>query len=142
MTDRLNEILNNYKFWDDQVKRKNREIKRLRERETSSEIAYSDMPKATGSAHTLADYAAELDQLEADLRELRQYRGAAYDDIFSLLVRMKSSAQIDVIYRRYIILQTWPEICRGRDISKCSALECHDRAIIVMEKLIDPTSSM
>ena len=44
MTDELREILEDYKLWDDRVKRKMRQIRRLRERMTSTEITYSDMP--------------------------------------------------------------------------------------------------
>lgn len=138
MSDRLREILTDYKFWDDFVKKKRRQIKRLRERETSTEITYSDMPKGS-DPHTMADYMSELEDLEADLRELRSRREEAYDRIFRLLVCMRSSAQIDVIYRRYIMLQTWPEICRGRDISRDTAMECHDRGIQALEKILDPT---
>ena len=138
MSDRLREILENYKFWDDMVKRKNRQIKRLRERETSTQITYTDMPKGS-EHHTMADYASELDDLESDLRELRSKREEAYDDIFRLLVRMKSSAQIDVIYRKYIVLQTWQEICRARDISRDTATECHERGIRALENILDPT---
>ena len=138
MSDKLREILTNYKIWDDRVKRKRRQIKRLRDRQTSTAVTYSDMPKGS-SPHTLADYAAELDDLEMELRQLRSEREAAYDQIFRLLVRMHSSAQIDVIYRRYLMLQTWPEICRGRDISRDTAMECHDRGIWSLEKILDPT---
>ena len=138
MTDRLNEILSAYKLWDDKVKRKKREIARLRDRKTSMEISYSDMPKGSGS-YTMEDYMGDLADLEMELREIRSGREAAYDQIFRLLVRMKSSAQIDVVYRRHIMLQTWPQICRGRDIGRDAAMECYDRAIYHLEKLVDPT---
>lgn len=141
MTDRLSEILGAYKFWDDWVKKKNRQIKRLRESEMSMAITYSDTPKGSGG-HTMADFAVKLDELEEDLRELRRRRNEAYDRIFSLMTRMRSGAQIDIIYRRYIMLQTWPEICRGRDISKDSAMDCHRLAIATLEKILDPTTSM
>lgn len=141
MTDRLSEILGAYKFWDDWVKKKSRQIQRLRDAESSTAITYSDTPKGSGG-HTLADYAVKLEELEEDLRELRGRRGEAYDRIFSLIVRMHSGAQIDIIYRRYILLQTWPEICRGRDISKASAMDCHRLAIANLEKILDPTSTM
>lgn len=141
MTDKLSEILRAYKFWDDWVKRKNRQIKRLRDAEASTAISYSDMPKGSGG-HTMADYMVKLEELEQDLREIRSHREEAYDRIFSLMVRMHSGAQIDIIYRRYILLQTWPEICRGRDISKDSAMDCHRLAIATMEKILDPTTSM
>ena len=90
----------------------------------------------------MADYMVKLEELEQDLREIRSHREEAYDRIFSLMVRMHSGAQIDIIYRRYILLQTWPEICRGRDISKDSAMDCHRLAIATMEKILDPTTSM
>ena len=138
MSDRLNEILEAYRFWDDFVKRKKREIKRLREQETSTAVRYSEAPGGSGG-HSLADYAEKLDELEGDLRELRHKREEAYDDIFRLLVRMKSSAQIDVIYRRYILLQSWPQICAGRDISKRTAMDCHDRALIILDQILDLT---
>lgn len=138
MTDKLNEILASYKFWDDRVKRKRRQIARLRDRKTSMEISYSDMPKGSGS-YTMEDYVADLEDLEEELREIRRHREEAYDDIFRLLVRMRSSAQIDVIYRRHILLQSWPQICRGRDIGKDAAMDCYERAIYNLEKLVDPT---
>lgn len=137
MTDELREILEDYKLWDDRVERKMRQIRRLRERMTSAEITYSDMPGGS-EAYTMADYAADLDQLEQELRRIRSNREAAYDRIFRLLVRLRSGAQIDVIYRRYIMLQTWGQICRGRDAGRDAVTECHERAIKNLDNLLTP----
>ena len=131
----IQEILDDYRFWDDMLRRKKREIKNLRERKTAIKTIIDDTP--SGAAYTLEDYMADLDELEQDMAVFLQKRAVAYCRIRSLLKRLDSEKQVEVMTRRYIKLQSWGRISRDIGISQRNVRRLHDRAMDALSKMKD-----
>ena len=131
---KVTELLDDYTFWDDMVRKKRRELDRQRDRRTSIKITYSDTPGG-GDPQTLADYMAERDELEQDLEAYKEKRFAAYSQIMRLAFKLRSRKQFDIIYRRDICRSSWSKICRDLDVTRSSAVGLHNRAIRSMEEI-------
>lgn len=129
----IGETLEAYGFWDDMARKKRREIQRLRDRKTSTQIVYSDTHG--GEPETMEDYIARLEELEEDLEEIKAERFRAFSEILRLAFQLKSTKQFDVIYRRYIHRDGWRRICRDLDIKKRSAMDLHARALDELERI-------
>lgn len=131
----IQEILDDYRFWDDMLRRKEREIKNLRERKTAIKTIIDDTP--SGDAYTLEDYMADLDELEQDMAVFLQKRAVAYCRIRSLLKQLDSEKQVEVMTRRYIKLQSWGRISRDLSMSRRGVLQLHSRARDALSKMMD-----
>ena len=131
----IQEILDDYMFWDDMLRRKEREIKNLRERKTAIKTIIDDTP--SGDAYTLEDYMADLDELEQDKAAFLQKRTDAYRRIQALLQMLDSDKQVEVMTRRYIKLQSWGRISRDLSMSRRGVLQLHSRAMDALSKMKD-----
>lgn len=131
----IQEILDDYRFWDGMLRRKEREIKNLRERKTAIKTIIDDTP--SGDAYTLEDYIADLDELEQDKAVFLQKRTDAYRRIQALLQMLDSEKQVEVMTRHYIKLQSWGRISREIGISQRNVRRLHDRAMGALSKMKD-----
>lgn len=127
------ELLRQYAFWDDMVKKKRAELDRQRDRKTSIKIVLTDAPG--GEPESMADYAAERDLLERDMEEIKEERLRAYSEIMRLAFQLQSKKQFDIIYRRNIHRDGWRRICRDLDITRSAATDLHARAVRALEEI-------
>lgn len=127
------ELLSQYAFWDDMVKKKRAELDRQRDRKTSIKIVLTDAPG--GEPESMADYAAERDLLERDMEEIKEERLRAYSEIMRLAFQLQSKKQFDIIYRRNIHRDGWRRICRDLDITRSAATDLHARAVRALEEI-------
>lgn len=106
-----------------------RRIKELRAKYTAREIQYDDMPKAHDSEHDLSEYAAELDQLEAEAKEV--YAGAVRTqrEIYQALRSMKDGTHRRVLELRYVDGYTFEKIAVLMEFSYQWVCELHGRAL-------------
>lgn len=106
-----------------------RRLKELRARYTSRAIQYDDMPKAHDSEHDLSEYAAELDQLEAEAKEV--YAGAVRTqrEIYQALRSMKDGTHRRVLELRYVDGYTFEKIAVLMELSYQWVCELHGRAL-------------
>lgn len=130
---RVTELLENYEFWDDAARAKRRELDRQRDRRTSVKLSYSDAPR--GKPQTLADYMAERDEMEQDLKEIKEKRFEVFSQIMRLLLKLESKKQLDIIYRRHIHRDSWRRICKDLDVKRSTATDLHARAIRALEDI-------
>ena len=137
MMSRVTDLLEDYAFWDDAVRKKRGELDRLHERKTSIKIVYSDAPG--GEPQTMADYVAERDELEMDMEELKDKRFRTFSEIMRLAFRLESQKQFDMIYRRDIHRDGWRRICKDLDIKRSTATDLHSRAIHSLEAIDEGT---
>lgn len=131
----IQEILEDYQFWDHMIRRKEREIENLRERKTAIKAVIDDTP--SGEAYTMEDYMADLDELEQDRAIFLQKRTDAYWRIYSLLRMLDSEKQVEVMTRRYIKQQSWGRISRETGIGQRNVRRLHDRAKDALSKMKD-----
>lgn len=131
----IQEILDDYRFWDGMLRRKEREIKNLRERKTAIKTIIDDTP--SGDAYTLEDYMADLDELERDQAVFLQKRTDAYRRIQALLQMLDSEKQVEVMTRHYIKLQSWGRISRELNMTRRGVLKLHGRAMDTLSKMKD-----
>lgn len=131
----IQEILDDYRFWDGMLRRKEREIKNLRERKTAIKTIIDDTP--SGDAYTLEDYMADLDELEQDKAVFLQKRMEAHRRIHFLLQMLDSEKQVEVLTRHYIQLQSWNRISRELGVTRSGVLKLHGRAIDTLSKMMD-----
>lgn len=131
----IQEILEDYQFWDHMIRRKEREIENLRERKTAIKAVIDDTP--SGEAYTMEDYMADLDELEQDRATFLQKRTDAYWRIYSLLRMLDSEKQVEVMTRRYIKLQSWGRISRDLRMTRSGVLKLHGRARDALSKMKD-----
>lgn len=129
----VTELLSQYAFWDDMVKKKRAELDRQRDRKTSIKIVLTDAPG--GEPESMADYAAERDLLERDMEEIKEERLRAYSEIMRLAFQLQSKKQFDIIYRRNIHRDGWRRICRDLDITRSAATDLHARAVRALEEI-------
>lgn len=129
----VTELLNQYAFWDDMVKKKRAELDRQRDRKTSIKIVLTDAPG--GEPESMADYAAERDLLERDMEEIKEERLRVYSEIMRLAFQLQSKKQFDIIYRRNIHRDGWRRICRDLDITRSAATDLHARAVRALEEI-------
>ena len=129
------ELLDQYAFWDDMVRRKRAELDRQRDRKTSIKIVYSPAPG--GEPESMEDYMAERDLLERDMEDIKEERFRAYSEIMRLAFKLRSQKQFDIIYRRNIHRDGWRRICRDLDIKRSTATDLHARAVRALEEIDD-----
>lgn len=128
------ELLKDYEFWATAFRKKQNEIKRLEERKTSITAENDGLPKGT-VRYTMEDYMAEKEQLQEEARELRSRMNEIYDRIFGLLVRMRKPREVDVLYRRYINLDSWDGIERQLGYSRSHLMYLHKKALENLESV-------
>lgn len=133
---KVTELLQDYAFWDDMVRRARRELDRQHEQKTSIKISYSDMPRG-GSPETMEDYIVKRSEMEMEMDEIKERRHLAFSQILRIAVQLKSTKQIDIIYRRDIHRDSWRRICRDLDIKRSAATDLHERAIRAMERIVN-----
>ena len=129
----IKEILEDYGFWESLIRKKQREIDRLRERRTSISLNNDGLPRSS-ARYTMEDYVSDLEDLEADLAELRSRQLEAYDQICRLLVILESVKQREVIYLRYIDLKPWREIWSLLGLSRTRCFDLHRGALRFLEE--------
>lgn len=130
---RVTELLESYEFWDDAARAKRRELDRQRDRRTSVKVSYSGEPR--GKPQTLAEYMAERDEMEQDLKEIKEKRFEVFSQIMRLLLKLESKKQLDIIYRRHIHRDSWRRICKDLDVKRSTATDLHARAIRALEDI-------
>ena len=118
----IREILDDYGFWEGQIRKKQREIDRLRERMTSITMNNDGLPRGT-SRYTMEDYVTDLEVLTGELEELKSRQLAAYDEIMRLLVALNEPRTREILYERYINLRSWKSV---RNVTKLSRTRCYD----------------
>jgi DNA-directed RNA polymerase specialized sigma subunit len=129
----IQEILDDYGFWEELIRKKNREIERLRERKLSITVNNDGLPRST-ARYTMEDYMADMETLEADLKELQSRQLEAYDRICRLLVTLRSVRHREVIYLRYVDLLSWREIRSSMRLSRTRCYDLHREALELLEK--------
>lgn len=131
-------LLEEHRKQKKQVQRKLSEIQRLEARKTSLTIVNDGLPK--GSEHyTMEDYMAEKEILEQELAILRRTERRLYDQIFSGLVRMASSREIDILWQRYIEDKNWARVETDLGVSHSYAMALHRSALVNFEKAVYST---
>lgn len=131
---KIKELLDFYRFWTVQVRKKQREIRRLEETKTSITLNNDGLPRGT-ARYTMEDYLAAKEDLEKELKELRREQLRYYDDIFKLLVRLDNVREIDILFRRYLNLESWKHIREMTGLSRSYAFAIHERALEKIEKI-------
>lgn len=130
---RVTDLLEDYALWDIMIRAKRKQIEALRDRKTSTKIAYSET--LTGEPESLADYVAKQGELEEDMEELKQKRLVAFSRIMRLGFQLQSAKQFDILYRRNIHRDSWRRICRDLDITRSAATDLHARMIRALEQI-------
>ena len=128
----IREILEDYGFWEGLIRKKKREIARLRERKTSISLNNDGLPRSS-ARYTMEDYMADLESLESDLAELRSRQLAAYDEICRLLVVLEDVRQREILYLRYIDLKSWRTIWSSVGLSRTRCFDLHRQALELLE---------
>jgi len=106
-----------------------RRIQELRSRYTSRAIQYDDMPKAHNSEHDLSEYAAELDQMEAELKVAYAEAVRIQREIYASLRSMKDGTHRRVLELRYVDGYTFEKIAVLMEFSYQWVCELHGRAL-------------
>lgn len=116
-----------------------RRIQDLRSRYTARAIQYDDMPKAHNSEHDLSEYAAELDQLESELKESYAEAVKIQREIYASLRSMKDGAHRRVLELRYVDGYTFEKIAVLMEFSYQWVCELHGRALQEFVPPVDRT---
>lgn len=106
-----------------------RRIRELRSRYTARAIQYDDMPKAHNSEHDLSEYAAELDQLEAELKVAYAEAVRIQREIYTAIKAVGDGTLRRVLELRYVDGYTWEKIAVAIDRSYQWVCELHGRAL-------------
>lgn len=113
-------------------------IRRLEEKKTSLAIVNDGLPKGS-DRYTMEDYMADLENLEAGLESLQRRQMYYYRQIFEAFPRMRSSKEIDILWRRYLEAHRWAVIEREMEISHSYAMTLHRSALVSFEKAVYST---
>ena len=85
------------------------EIEEIRSRYTGQAITYSDMPHGTDQ-RDLSDYAAQVDELLAELMRIRDDTIKERKSIASDIDAMQDGREKDLLKLRYILCMTWEDV--------------------------------
>jgi len=116
-----------------------RRIQDLRSRYTARAIQYDDMPKAHNSEHDLSEYAAELDQLESELKESYAEAVKIQREIYASLRSVKDGVHRRVLELRYVDGYTFEKIAVLMEFSYQWVCELHGRALQEFVPPVDRT---
>lgn len=129
----IREILEDYGFWERMIRKKKREIARLREKMTSITVNNDGLPRGT-NRYTMNDYVSDQEELEQELEELRSRQLASYDEIMRLLVTLNGPRSREILYQRYINLLSWKNVRKATKLSRTRCYDLHREAIEYLEK--------
>lgn len=73
-------------------------------------ITYTDMPKRKGVSGDLSDFAAELDELERDMRNALIRAQKKKAEVRRVILRQESAKEREILELRYLQDMTWKEI--------------------------------
>ena len=119
MYDDVKRYLNEYQVLQGKEIRKRREIQQAREDQTSVELAMDGMPHGT-VRKSLADYAAEIDELEAELREIIAAKFEARRRITWDIEQIPDPKERDLLHRKYIGGESWSQLEKSMDCSRAT----------------------
>ena len=109
MYEDVKDYMNEYQIFCAKEARKRREIQQAREDQTSMELAMDGMPHGS-VRRSLADYAAEIDELEAELAEITAAKFDARRRITWEIERVEDPKEAELLHRKYIAGESWSEI--------------------------------
>lgn len=128
MYDDVKRYLNEYQVLQGKEIRKRREIQQAREDQTSVELAMDGMPHGT-VRKSLADYAAEIDELEAELREIIAAKFEARRRITWDIEQIPDSKERDLLHRKYIGGESWSQLGKSMDCSRATVFRIFKEAL-------------
>ena len=103
-------------------------IQALRDERTSLAISLDGLPKST-VRRTMEDYAAKLDQLEAELKAAQEDYWTAYETIQGVIEALENGAHKEVLTRRYLLLQSWTKISQEMQYTRRRVFQLHEAAL-------------
>ena len=128
MYDDVKRYLNEYQVLQGKEIRKRREIQQARDDQTSVELAMDGMPHGT-VRKSLADYAAEIDELEAELREIIAAKFEARRRITWDIEQIPDLKERDLLHRKYIGGESWSQLEKSTGYSRRSVFRLFKAAI-------------
>lgn len=123
------EYLSGYRDHVRRIRRIESELTELLEMRGGSAINNDGMPHSSSGKNDLSGYAAELDELERNLREERSERVEIYKDIAKRIKRLQSENEKDVLFYRYIKGMEWWEIAEKMNYTERWVLKIHGKAL-------------
>ena len=121
--------LRSYRRLEHHADRLEQEIEAIRARYTGHAITYSDMPKANNIAHDLSEYAAQVDELLADVVRLRTEAVQAYRQIAKDIEALDDVTERELMRYRYIYGMTWQEVADAMHYTDRWVRILHGRAL-------------
>ena len=112
------------------VRAKTEHIDRLTEVSRRLRTARFGDSVSDGPQYGFAEVLAELDEIR---RELCLYLASYADAKRECLRRldgMENPKHAEVLYRRYILAETWEQVAEGMDVTRQWALKLHERACL------------
>lgn len=103
------------------------QIRRLRDRQLSVTRPISGMPRGS-TAYSLADYAADLDDLMQKLELERCNLVVAYKEVLQILDQL-DGVERDIMVMHYLMMLTWEEIAFRIERSYRWTQKLHSRAL-------------
>ena len=123
------EYLRGYRTHVRRISRIESELAELRSIRSSISMNNDGMPHGSGKSD-LSSYAAELDELERNLKEERYNR---YKDFKEIARRIKRIRSEDVLFYRHIKGLDWWEIAEKMNYSERWILKIHGKALAHFE---------
>ncbi len=123
------EYLQGYRKHLRRIRRIRAELIELREIRTSMSTNNNGMPHASSGPNDLSVFAAELDQLERDLRWELQARYDSFKEILHQVKLLCSENEKDVLFYRYIKGLDWWEIAGRMGYSERHITRLHGKAL-------------
>ena len=122
------EYLRGYRTHVRRISRIESELAELRSIRSSISMNNDGMPHGSGKSD-LSSYAAELDELERNLKEERYNRYKDFKEIARRIKRIKSENEKDVLFYRYIKGMDWWEIAEKMKFSERQIYRFHGKAL-------------
>lgn len=123
------EYLRGYRQHVQRINRIDAELEEIRIiRSNPAALNNDGMPHGNGKSD-LSDYMAEVDQMECELREEREKRAMAYQDIARCIKGLSSKKENDVMFYRYIKGMAFWEIAEKMGISERQILRIHGKGL-------------
>ncbi|MBQ5655943.1 MAG: DUF1492 domain-containing protein [Bacteroidaceae bacterium] len=132
------EFLRQVRLCDTQINNKLEEVANLKDMvlNVTSSLGGEVVSGGGGSQDKLGDAVAKIVTLEGDINKLIDSYINKKNYIRSVVDRLKSSDQIDVLYKRYFQYKTWEEIACEMHMSYRNVCYIHGRALQSVDAIL------
>lgn len=132
------EFLQQVRLCDTQINNKLEEVANLKDMvlNITSSVGGEVVSGGGGSQDKLGDAVAKIVTLEGDINKLIDSYINKKNYIRSVVDRLKSSDQIDVLYKRYFCYKTWEEIACEMHMSYRNVCYIHGRALQSVDAIL------